>query len=98
MIISDFELEQKVEVLNELDKRIDTVKFDFNDRIDKFLAAASLEHLRYGEVMTCIVQTSSFNFRNSLCFRIIGFPRNPKPRRERMRHRIYHRRRSHRRF
>lgn len=59
MIISDYEAEHKIEVLNELDKRIDTVKFDFSDRIDKFLAAASLEHLRYGNAATVQNMNSS---------------------------------------
>lgn len=49
MIISEYNNERKVEVLNELDKRIECVKFNFSEKIEKFLDAACLQHLRYIE-------------------------------------------------
>lgn len=62
MIINDYDANQKIEVLNELDKRIECVHFDFNDRIEKFLNAASLQHLRYVICFEKLPQTQRSKF------------------------------------
>lgn len=46
MIINDYENDRKIDILNELDKRIECIKLNFEEKIDKFLDAASLSHLR----------------------------------------------------
>lgn len=46
MIIREYDNDRKIEVLNELDKRIECIKLNFLEKIDKFLDAACLQHLR----------------------------------------------------
>lgn len=46
MIITDYDDNRKLSVLNELDKRIENAKVNYHDRIDRFLDRASLQHLR----------------------------------------------------